>query len=62
MNKKIDIDIQKLIFKGSVTSDEKTLKECGVKENEFLVLLISKVILLYFLIYNQSSLEINKTK
>ena len=42
-SKKLEPEIQKLVFKGAVTSNEKTLKEYGLKENDFMVLLTSKV-------------------
>jgi UV excision repair protein RAD23 len=34
----------KLIHSGKVLKDEQTLTECGIKENDFLVVMIMKVI------------------
>ena len=38
-----DVEQQKLIFSGKILSNEKTLDECGVKEKDFLVVMVSKV-------------------
>eukprot|EP01017_Pseudomicrothorax_dubius_P046986 TRINITY_DN836_c0_g2_i9.p1 TRINITY_DN836_c0_g2~~TRINITY_DN836_c0_g2_i9.p1 ORF type:complete len:115 (-),score=26.33 TRINITY_DN836_c0_g2_i9:561-905(-) len=40
--KAIDVDTQKIIFKGSAVNDENTLQELGYKEGDFLVLMVVK--------------------
>lgn len=42
----MEISTQKLILKGSNTSDENTLESYGVKEGDFLVVMQTKVLLL----------------
>jgi len=48
----MDPDSQKLIFKGAITSNEKQLLEYGLQENDFMVLMTSKV---YIFITSNSS-------
>jgi hypothetical protein len=35
--------IQKIIYSGKVLPDDKTVESCGIKEKDFLVLMVSKV-------------------
>ena len=36
-------DTQKLIYAGKILKDDQALSTCGVKENDFLVCMVSKV-------------------
>ena len=42
--------MQKLIIKGAIASNERKLKDYELKENDFMVLMISKVETFFFLI------------
>ena len=35
--------VQKIIYSGKVLADDKTIQSCGIKETDFLVLMVSKV-------------------
>lgn len=37
------VDLQKLIFSGKILENEKTLEDYGIKEKDFLVVMVSKV-------------------
>ena len=46
-NDEMKVEFQKLIHSGKVLKDEQTLAEVGVKENDFLVIMLSKVSLVF---------------
>ena len=41
--KNIEVSTQKLIVRGKQTEDSQTLEDLGLKEGDFLVLMVSKV-------------------
>jgi hypothetical protein len=52
--------LQKLIIKGKVMEDNKTLGEYNIKEGDFLVIMVSKVMLIRIINHRQSPLHPTK--
>jgi UV excision repair protein RAD23 len=44
VNSEFEADKLKLIHSGKVLKDEQTLAECGIKEKDFLVVMVVKVL------------------
>ncbi|KAF7315372.1 UV excision repair protein RAD23 [Mycena indigotica] len=52
---------QKIIYSGKVLPDDKTVESCGIKEKDFLVLMVSKVCIVPFSILRKKLMDIAQT-